>query len=283
MLGEAVRVDFLLDPEAGACHVDPAQFGSALLNLIVNARDALPAGGDLTVRSANLTLDARTAAGFPEAQPGAYVVIEVADTGCGMAPEVLARATEPFFTTKEPGKGTGLGLSQVYGFVRQSDGFLTIDSALGAGTIIRIHLPRVEAEAPRASSQSDTPGGSGKVLVVEDDPDVRELVIAQLQDLGYATLAAASGPEALDVLEAPGTHPIDLVLTDVVMPGGMSGVELVRAARARRPGLKAVLTSGYTAGSVTGAAGEAVDLPMLSKPYQQAELARVIRDVLSRG
>jgi signal transduction histidine kinase len=145
MLGETVAVEFVLNPDAGACEIDPAQFGSALLNLVVNARDAMPAGGQLTVRTSHLTLDARMAARHTDAQPGPYVVIEVADTGTGMPPDVLERATEPFFTTKEVGHGTGLGLSQIYGFVRQSGGFLVIESAPGAGTKVRIHLPAGEA------------------------------------------------------------------------------------------------------------------------------------------
>jgi signal transduction histidine kinase/ActR/RegA family two-component response regulator len=284
MLGEAITVDFQLDPASGACLVDPSQFGSALLNLIVNARDAMPGGGGLTVCTTNLTLDARAAARHPDAQPGAYVVIEVADTGSGMAPEVLVRATEPFFTTKETGKGTGLGLSQVYGFVRQSDGFLTIESTPGAGTTIRIHLPQVPVTAARPAARGELRDGNGTVLVVEDDADVRELVIAQLEDLGYTPISAANGPEALEVLAAPETPPIDLLLTDVVMPGGMSGVELVRAARARNPGLRALLTSGYMAGNANGTAGaDAADLLLLSKPYQQAELARMIQEALIGG
>jgi signal transduction histidine kinase/ActR/RegA family two-component response regulator len=284
MLGDAITVDFQLDPASGACLVDPSQFGSALLNLIVNARDAMPGGGGLTVRTTNLTLDARAAAHYPDAQPGAYVVVEVTDTGSGMAPEVLARATEPFFTTKETGKGTGLGLSQVYGFVRQSDGFLTIESTPGVGTTIRIHLPQVPVTAARPAAHRGVRNGNGTVLVVEDDADVRELVIAQLEDLGYTPISAANGPEALEVLAAPETPPIDLLLTDVVMPGGMSGVELVRAARARSPGLRALLTSGYMAGNATGTAGaDAADLLLLSKPYQQAELAHMIQEALIGG
>jgi signal transduction histidine kinase/ActR/RegA family two-component response regulator len=285
VLGEAVEVEFALDPSAGAAHVDPAQFGSALLNLVVNARDAMPSGGRLTIRTANVALDARTAARYPDALPGDYVMAEVTDSGSGMPPEMLERATEPFFTTKEPGQGTGLGLSQVHGFVRQSGGFLVLESAVGAGTTVRIYFPRVAAAAPSSPPSSTSPSGSGTVLVVEDDPDVLNVVLAQLEDLGYATLAAINGPEALQILQAP-EQPIDVLLTDIVMPGGMSGPELVRAARAVRPDLPAVLTSGYIAGGVAAPAGGGADpvagLPVLSKPYQQAELARAIAQALAR-
>jgi signal transduction histidine kinase/CheY-like chemotaxis protein len=284
MLGESVAVEFVLDAAAGACEVDPAQFGSAVLNLVVNARDAMPDGGTLTVRSGNLALDARSAARHADARTGNYVVVEVADTGAGMPPEVVERATEPFFTTKETGKGTGLGLSQVYGFVRQSGGFLTIESAPGSGTKIGIHLPEVVVGSamPDASFASRT--GSGVILVVEDDADVRELVAMQLEDLGYRSIIAGSGPEALAILAAPDPPSIDLLLTDVVMPGGMNGVELAHEARRLCPELKALLTSGYTAGHVQGASeAEASDLALLSKPYQQADLARAIQEALGRA
>jgi signal transduction histidine kinase/CheY-like chemotaxis protein len=284
MLGESVTVDFDLAAGAGACEVDPAQFGSALLNLVVNARDAMPDGGTLTVRSRNLGLDARSATRYADARPGDYVVVDVADTGAGMPQEVVERATEPFFTTKEAGKGTGLGLSQVYGFVRQSGGFLTIESAAGVGTSIGIHLPAVLVDPARPDISPASQAGSGMILVVEDDVDVRNLVVMQLEDLGYASIIAGSGPEALEILVAPATPVIDLLLTDVIMPGGMNGVELVREARRRRPELKALLTSGYTAGHVAGESEtETGDLALLSKPYQQTDLARAVEEALRRG
>jgi signal transduction histidine kinase/ActR/RegA family two-component response regulator len=284
MLGESVAVEFELSAEAGACEVDPAQFGSALLNLVVNARDAMPNGGTLTVRSGKRVLDARAAARHADAKPGNYVVIEVADSGLGMPPEVLERATEPFFTTKEAGRGTGLGLSQVYGFVRQSGGFMSITSVPGSGTRIALHLPEVLADPLRPESSTVAQTGSGLILLVEDDADVRDLVALQLQDLGYKTIIAGSGPAALEILGASEADAIDLLLTDVVMPGGMNGVALVNEARRQRPGLKVLLTSGYMAGNIPSESeAAAADLPLLSKPYQQADLAQAIQEALARG
>jgi signal transduction histidine kinase/CheY-like chemotaxis protein len=289
MLGGAIETEFRLDPDAGACHVDPAQFGSAVLNLIVNARDAMHDGGSLTVSSGNLSLDFRAASQHTDARAISYVFVEVADTGPGMMPEVLDRATEPFFTTKEPGKGTGLGLSQVYGFVHQSGGFLQIKSAPGAGTRVRIHLPRAGTASrsgePAELTAVEAPA-AGTILVVEDDNDVRSLVVEQLSALGYDVVEAATGQAALDLI-ASERGPIDLVLTDVVMPGGMSGVELAQTLRTRDPSLKVVLTSGFMSSSpipnvAPGLRGEARSVyPVLSKPYRQNDLARVIERALA--
>jgi CheY-like chemotaxis protein len=198
---------------------------------------------------------------------------------------VLERATEPFFTTKEPGRGTGLGLSQVYGFVRQSDGLLNLTSEPGVGTTVRIYLPCVPASAASTPKPDEAPGGSGTILVVDDDPDVRNLVLAQLEDLGYTPIAASNGQEALRILDEEESQ-IRLLLTDMIMPGGLGGVELVQQARARRPGLKAVLTSGYIAADLPGASSladlAAADIPLLGKPYRQEELAQVVRNALGR-
>jgi signal transduction histidine kinase/ActR/RegA family two-component response regulator len=283
MLGEAIEVEFHLDTAARGARVDPAQFGSALLNLVVNARDAMPNGGRLSIRTMNRHVTERDAARYPEARPGDYVVVEVADKGVGMPPEVLERAIEPFFTTKGPGHGTGLGLSQVYGFTRQSDGFLTIDSTPGTGTTISMHLPAVTPDTAALHPAAEPLSGSGTILVVEDDVDVRALLLMQIEDLGYTSVGAGNGQEALEIL-AKDQLSIDLLLTDVVMPGGLSGVELVRTARQTRPGLKAVLTSGYVAANIPGGAGTAElasELPLLTKPYGQDALARLIRDALA--
>jgi CheY-like chemotaxis protein len=282
MLGEAIEVSFMLAPDAGACDVDPAQFGSALLNLVVNARDAMPDGGRLLIRTSNCSLDSRAASQHSEARPGQYVVVEVTDSGTGMSPEVAERAMEPFYTTKQPGQGTGLGLSQVYGFVRQSEGFVLLESAPGVGTTVRIHLPQAAAAVSPRSPAPQMPSGSGRVLVVEDDALVRDLVAAQLEDLGYETVSAGSGPEALQMLSS-GDCRIDLMLTDMVMPGGMSGAELIRQARRRQSDLRVVLTSGYVSGSIPAGSGEVPsDIPMLSKPYRQMELARIIQQELGK-
>lgn len=284
LLGEAYDVEFDLAPGAWACHVDPAQLGSALLNLVLNARDAMPQGGELAVRTRNVTIGLDEAEKHgPDAAAGDYVLIEVDDKGPGMPPQVVARATEPFFTTKEIGKGTGLGLSQVYGFVRQSDGFLVIRSTPEQGTCVQIHLPRaVPASVPQGTTAtSPVPAGSERVLVVEDDEDVRNLVASLLDGLGYQTLAARNAPEALQLLDANADTPIDLLLTDIVMPGGMSGVDLVREVRQRRPNIAVLLTTAYAAAdALVRKAGE--DLPILSKPYRQNDLATKLRSVLDR-
>jgi len=291
ILGDAIEKEFQLEPAAGACHIDPAQFGSALLNLAINARDAMPNGGTFTLRTGNVALDARAASRHSDARPIAYVFVEVADSGIGMPPEVLSRATEPFFTTKDTGQGTGLGLSQVYGFVSQSQGFLTIESSPGAGTRVRIHLPREQSRGESDPERDVTVPdaiASATILVVEDDVDVRSLVIERLKDLGYRTMAAATGQEALDL--AANSAEIDLVLTDMVMAGGMSGADLVHALHARRPSLPVILTSGFVASNVpaVGNSGnvheiENLGLPMLAKPYRQVDLARAIEQALGRN
>lgn len=291
ILGDAIDREFWLDPAAGACHVDPSQFGSALLNLAVNSRDAMPTGGTFTVRTGNVDLDDRAASRHADARAISYVFVEVADTGAGMPPEVLTRATEPFFTTKDIGHGTGLGLSQVHGFVSQSEGFLLIGSSPGTGTRVRIHLPRKPSLGRSTEEREGTVPSkiaAATILVVEDDADVRAVVIDQLEDLGYRTIAAATGQEAIDIVTA-NTEEIDLVFTDVVMSGGMSGVELVRALHVQRPSLPVILTSGFMASSISALGNPAdmpetndLDLPVLAKPYRQVDLSRAIDQALNR-
>jgi signal transduction histidine kinase len=271
---------------AGSCrsHIDPVHFETAVLNLAVNARDAMPFGGTLTIETEVVDLDACFVADHPEVQPGAYVRIAVSDTGSGMAPETVARVFEPFFTTKAVGKGTGLGLSQVYGFVKQSGGHIEIESAPAAGTTVRLYLPLAEGEAASRPSfrenraAQDGAVGSETVLVVEDDPDVLEMVLTSLNDLGYRTIVARNGAEAMAVLES--ATPIDLLFTDLVMPGGIGGAVLAREARRLRPDIKILLTSGYSARPAAAGDGLPGDSQLISKPYRQRELALKIRAVL---
>lgn len=280
LLGETIALSVDLDPTISLCELDATQFNSALLNLLVNAGDAMPAGGTVTIRTRNAELDRSNGSEVPEAMPGRYLMVSVEDTGSGMTPEVTARATEPFFTTKEVGKGTGLGLSQVYGFVRQSDGFLTIESASDAGTTVRLYLPEVDKALPAAQpvSAEVAEGGSETILIVEDDADVRRFVSNALAAHGYQTLQAGSAAEALRLLKKG--ERVDLLFTDAVMPGGISGIELAREARRQRPELKMLLTSGYAATETpTADLGEGVML--LKKPYRVTELYRLIRKALT--
>jgi signal transduction histidine kinase/CheY-like chemotaxis protein len=273
---ESVRAAGLWSAEA-----DPGQLENALLNLALNARDAMPDGGTLTIETANAYFDDAYAAANPETSPGQYVMIGVTDTGTGMEPDVVQRAFEPFFTTKGVGKGSGLGLSMVYGFARQSGGHVKIYSEVGQGTTVRLYLPRARGAEPGPEKQPAAPSvstGHERILVVEDDAHVRTTVGGLLTSLGYRVVAAATAQDALARLEDP--EPIDLLFTDVVLPGGANGAQLAEAARARRPGLKVLFTSGYTANAVghQGRLDEGVQL--LSKPYRKEELARKIRQVL---
>ena len=282
-IGEDIEVRLNREPESWTALVDEAQLGACIVNLANNARDAMPKGGTLTISVRNVALGEDDAARHPEVKAGSYVVIEVSDTGTGMTPEALARAFEPFFTTKEVGKGTGLGLSMVHGFVKQSGGHVEIDSAVGRSTSVRIYLPRVaERRAAPAAVPAETArslGGSETVLVVEDNEGVRKTVAAQLTGLGYRVLEAADGEAALAILDRPG-QAIDLLFTDIVMPGKVDGYALAEAAADRWPGLKVLLTSGFP-GRRLDAGGEGPsDLHLLSKPYRQDDLARAIRTAL---
>jgi nitrogen-specific signal transduction histidine kinase/ActR/RegA family two-component response regulator len=279
-------IDFELVRAAGLWQamVDPAQLESAVLNLVLNARDAMPEGGRLTLETANAWIDQSYADSHDDVVPGQYVLLSVSDTGCGMAPAELARAFDPFYTTKGVGKGTGLGLSMVYGFARQSRGHVKLYSEPGEGTTVRLYLPRAAVEKPGAAvSVIPEPAvpvteGQALVLVVEDDVLVRRHVVAQLGSLGYRVLQAANGPEGLDLLRA---HPdIDLLFTDVVMPGGMNGRELAEAARALRPGIKLLYTSGYTENAIVHQGRLDPGVQLLPKPYRKVELAAKVQAVL---
>ena len=227
-------------------NVDPAQLESALINLCVNARDAMPDGGTLLIETRNVTLDDAYAAQNPDATAGDYVVLAVTDTGSGMSAETVARIFEPFFTTKELGKGTGLGLSMVYGFIKQSNGHIKVVSEVDRGTSFQLHLPRTDApqEVTAALPGAGVVGGSERVLVVEDEPEVRSVVVQQLQSLGYAVSQAPDGALGLAYFEAA-EQPYDLLLTDVMMPGSLNGKALADEVVRRWPITKIVFMSGY--------------------------------------
>ena len=284
--GETIAVEFELDPGLDPVRLDPGQFESAILNLTVNARDAMPGGGRLTIRTENLSVteaDGADLTGLPDLSPGAYVRVSVSDTGHGMDAATLARAFEPFFTTKDIGKGTGLGLSQVYGFARQGGGHVRLDSAPGQGTTIAIYLPRSNGQTASRPLEGPLPlrrASAGEtILVVEDEPAVLEMAVESLAELGYRTLTASHAAQALDRLKGP--ERIDILFSDVVMPGGMNGVQLSVEARRLRPGLRVLLASGYT-GTALGEQGVPADLPLLSKPYRREDLADKLRVVMGR-
>jgi signal transduction histidine kinase len=264
--------------------IDPAQLDAAIVNLATNARDAMPKGGRLTVETRNARLDADYVALNPEAVPGDYVLVEVSDNGGGMTPEILVKAFEPFFTTKDVGEGSGLGLSMVFGFVKQSEGHIKIYSEPGEGTTVRIYLPRAarpaEATATGASSPP-APRGRETILVVEDNEDVRNVVVRQLADLGYTALAAANPRAALAILKDPAAK-IDLLFTDLIMPGGMSGHDLAHAAVAHRPGLAVLFTSGYPGNSLRNGDRIKDGEHFLGKPYRRDDLARKLREIFRR-
>jgi signal transduction histidine kinase/ActR/RegA family two-component response regulator len=284
-IGGAIALEAVQAGGLWRTHADPNQLESAILNLAVNARDAMPEGGRLTIETANAHLDERYVAEQVGVLPGQYVMVAVTDTGSGMTPEVLTRAFDPFFTTKEVGRGTGLGLSQVYGFVKQSGGHVKIYSEPGQGTTVKIYLPRLlndqeeEIESQRVPLASAA-RGQETVLVVEDEPAVRASSVDALTELGYRVLEADGGEAGLRLLDA---HPeIALVFADVVMPG-MNGRKLADEARRRRPGLKVLFTTGYSRNAVVhnGVLDPGVDL--LGKPFTLDELAAAVRAVLDRA
>jgi CheY-like chemotaxis protein len=281
-LSEDIEIRLALADELWPAFADPTQLESAILNLAINARDAMPDGGSLTVSTANIALDEPYRDRHLEVRPGNYVLIAVTDTGEGMAPDVVERAFEPFFTTKEVGKGSGLGLSMVYGFIKQSNGHVTIYSEPGLGTTVRLYLPAtpVVAESGIASraAREEARHGRETVLVAEDDPFVRAYVVASLEELGYRTIAADDGREALKRL-TQGLE-ADILFTDIVMPGGMNGWELAEQAQKVRPGLKVLFTSGYALESLVARGRIQPDVAILNKPYRKADLARLLRDVL---
>jgi CheY-like chemotaxis protein len=281
-VGDSIEVRVELEDRLWPTLADPSQVESAILNLVINARDSMPDGGALTVETRNRTFGAADyrSGGEEDIVPGDYSVVTVSDSGCGMTPETVVRAFEPFFTTKAPGQGTGLGLSMIYGFARQSGGHVRIYSELGHGTSVSLYLPRAD-RLPGRSDGSAAPlvKASGEtLLLVEDDEGVRRIASRQLRELGYRVITATNGPEALEALAG---HPeVELLFTDIVMPGGMNGLDLARRALETRPDLRVLHTSGFTRPSIEDRLPTPGDILLLRKPYRKAELAEKVRQVL---
>jgi CheY-like chemotaxis protein len=280
-LNESIEADTDIPDDVWPAHVDPNQFENALINLAVNARDAMPHGGRLTIRVRNFAISDEDAKLQPSIDPGQYVQISVIDTGVGMKPEVAERAYEPFFTTKEVGKGSGLGLSSVYGFISQSGGQVKIDTEVGKGTTVHLYLPAAEIESVvegKPVELKPVEGGNESILVVEDDNLIRDVIESQLRGLGYKVYTASDGPSAVKVLESDAA--IDLLLTDIVMPGGMSGIVVAEKARHMRPGIKTLYASGYPASAFTAAWSDPTRVRILPKPFRTVQLARAVRAAL---
>ena len=283
-LGEHIALALDLDATLWPVKVDPAQLEAALVNLATNARDAMPKGGQLTIITRNTTLDAVYTARHPDVSAGDYALIEVSDTGTGIPPEIITRIFEPFFTTKAPGKGTGLGLAMAFGFVKQSGGNLSVYSEPGLGTTFRLYLPRSdsdEAAAASAPSSNVVVGGDETVLVVEDNAQLRRTAKRQLTELGYKVREADSAQPALTILA--GTEAVDLLFTDMVMPGTMDGLDLAYRAKRLRPGLKVLLTSGFPGGRCSDQRVAESRFSLLGKPYSLMQLAQAVRMVLDNG
>ena len=278
-LGEQIEITTLLDKNVTFSHVDPSQLANSVLNMAINARDAMPTGGKLLFETRNVEFDEAYAQANPDVRPGRYIMLAVSDTGSGMPQHVKDKAFEPFFTTKEVGKGSGLGLSMVYGFVTQSGGHVRLYSEEGHGTTIKLYLPpavgEVEASVPEVTPVTR---GNERILVVEDDTLVRNFVTTQLQNLGYKTVAAADGPAALAQIR--NGEPFDLLFTDVIMPGGMTGRQLADEVVKLRPDIKVLYTSGYTDSAIAHHGRLDPGVLLLTKPYRKAQLAHAVRQAL---
>ena len=280
-LGEHVEIKPILADDAWTALVDPSQLTTAVLNLALNARDAMPGGGKLSLETNNVYLDENYASMHSEVTPGNYVMVAVSDTGAGIPASLLERVFDPFFTTKEVGKGTGLGLSMVFGFIKQSGGHIKIYSEEGHGTSVKMYLPRatgLNQTAAEALISANVEGGNETVLVVEDDSMVRRYVVTQVESLGYTTHEAANAVDALKILDG---ERIDLLFTDVIMPGTMNGRQLVEEALRRQPSLKVLYTSGYTENAIVHHGRLDSGVLLLAKPYRKSELARMLRLALA--
>lgn len=279
-LGEPISIEIIPGANIWPISIDIREFENAIINLAVNARDAMPKGGKLTIETSNVVLDEAYTLQHPEVAAGPYVLISISDTGTGIAPDILKRIFEPFFTTKETGQGTGLGLSMVYGFIRQSRGHIHVYSEEGHGTVFRIYLPRVRIDDLSEDLYKDNniPDGRETILVAEDDEDVRIMASNMLEKLGYRVLQAENAGVALEIMKKQ-HKTIDLIFSDIVMPGGMSGIELVQRLREYYPDIKVLYTSGYTENAIPDyqlSVGE----ELISKPYRRENLARKVRKVL---
>jgi signal transduction histidine kinase/DNA-binding response OmpR family regulator len=279
-IGENIEVETVIGGGLWNTFADPHQLENVILNLAINARDAMEGEGKLTIETSNAMLDDHYAQLHPDVTPGQYVLLAISDTGCGMTPEILERVFEPFFTTKPEGRGTGLGLSMVYGFIKQTGGHIKIYSEVGHGTTIKLYFPRTfQAEVPRTEPiTGPIEGGTETLLVVEDDAEVRATVVEMLTDLGYRVLKASDGQSALAVIQSG--VPIDLLFTDVVMPGPLRSPDLARKAQALVPGLEVLFTSGYTENAIVHGGRLDPGVSLLSKPYRREDLARKIRTML---
>lgn len=279
-LGEHIEVHMVLAGDASRALIDPSQLNNAILNLALNARDAMAGGGKLTIETGNIVLDDSYASVNADVTAGNYVMVAVTDSGHGIPANILNNVFEPFFTTKDVNKGSGLGLSMVYGFVKQSNGHIKIYSEEGHGTTVRIYLPQATGKAQPAVEESklSIEGGCETILVVEDDSLVRTFVLGQIQSLGYVTLAAANATEALAIIDGP--DDIDLMFTDMIMPGSMNGRQLADAALQRRASLKVLFTSGYSNEAIIHHGHLDAGVLLLAKPYRKSDLARMIRAAL---
>ena len=279
-LGEQIEINSILEQETASAHIDASQLANSVLNMAINARDAMPNGGKLLLETRNVVLDEAYAQANPDVRPGPYVMLAVSDTGSGMSQDVMDKVFEPFFTTKDVGKGSGLGLSMVYGFVKQSGGHIRIYSEVGHGTTIKLYLPPARGQVETApAAAAALPRGTETIMVVEDDALVRNFVSGQLQDLGYRTVCAATGPAALSLVKDG--QPFDLLFTDVIMPGGMSGHDLAEKVRALRTGVKVLYTSGYTDNAIVHQGRLDPGVLLLTKPYRKSQLATMIRRALT--
>src|SRR3954454_10291625 len=283
-LGEQIEIESMLSPDSAPALIDPSQLSTAILNLALNARDAMPEGGKLTLETRNVVLDEDYAGMNSDVRPGNYVMIALSDSGTGIPANLLEKVFEPFFTTKEVGKGSGLGLSMVYGFVKQSNGHIKIYSEEGHGTSVKLYLPQAAGVAAVADVLAAEPGiagfehGDKSILIVEDDALVREYVVTQIDSLGYMTLAASNAIGALAIINGP--QRIDLLFTAVIIPGGMNGRQLATEALTLRPGLKILYTSGYTENAIVHHGRLDAGVLLLPKPYLSSDLARMIMTAL---